>query len=317
MYSMRIDSLMTTAFITHPDCLKHDMGAHHPRAPGAAAAIEDQLIASGIGRRSSSATKRRWPRTSSSRACIRLEYVRAIREVAPRSGTVHLDPDTAMNPHSLARRAARSRRRRAGDRSCHERQSRQRLLRRASAGPSRRRARARWASASSTTSRSRRAHALEHTASSASRSSTSTCTTATAPRIFSRATTRADGVASSSIRSIRTAAPTIPAPNMVNVPLPPARAASELREAVEQVLAAGARGVRAAVDLLLGRFRRARRGRHGDAALHRRRLRAGSPSSQGRGRPPRGGRIVSMLEGGYALSALGAARSSISASSPD
>src|SRR6185503_13297428 len=30
-----------------------------------------------------------------------LEYVRAIREAAPSSGTVHLDPDTAMNPHSL------------------------------------------------------------------------------------------------------------------------------------------------------------------------------------------------------------------------
>jgi acetoin utilization deacetylase AcuC-like enzyme len=29
------------------------------------------------------------------------EYVRAIREVAPTSGTIHLDPDTAMNPHSL------------------------------------------------------------------------------------------------------------------------------------------------------------------------------------------------------------------------
>ncbi|MGH8735133.1 MAG: histone deacetylase family protein, partial [Burkholderiales bacterium] len=29
------------------------------------------------------------------------EYVRAIREVAPQQGTVHLDPDTAMNPHTL------------------------------------------------------------------------------------------------------------------------------------------------------------------------------------------------------------------------
>jgi hypothetical protein len=27
--------------------------------------------------------------------------VQAIREAAPESGTVHLDPDTAMNPHSL------------------------------------------------------------------------------------------------------------------------------------------------------------------------------------------------------------------------
>jgi acetoin utilization deacetylase AcuC-like enzyme len=30
-----------------------------------------------------------------------LEYVQAIRQAAPQSGTIHLDPDTAMNPHSL------------------------------------------------------------------------------------------------------------------------------------------------------------------------------------------------------------------------
>jgi acetoin utilization deacetylase AcuC-like enzyme len=30
-----------------------------------------------------------------------IEYVRAIREAAPAEGTVHLDPDTAMNPYSL------------------------------------------------------------------------------------------------------------------------------------------------------------------------------------------------------------------------
>ena len=29
------------------------------------------------------------------------DYVRAIRDIAPSAGTVHLDPDTAMNPHSL------------------------------------------------------------------------------------------------------------------------------------------------------------------------------------------------------------------------
>jgi acetoin utilization deacetylase AcuC-like enzyme len=29
------------------------------------------------------------------------DYVRAIRDAAPQHGTVHLDPDTAMNPHSL------------------------------------------------------------------------------------------------------------------------------------------------------------------------------------------------------------------------
>ena len=39
---------MATAFITHPDCLKHDMGAGHPEQPARLTAIEDQLIASGI-----------------------------------------------------------------------------------------------------------------------------------------------------------------------------------------------------------------------------------------------------------------------------
>ena len=39
---------MTTAFITHHDCLLHDMGAHHPECPARLAAIQDQLIASGL-----------------------------------------------------------------------------------------------------------------------------------------------------------------------------------------------------------------------------------------------------------------------------
>ena len=39
---------MATAFITHADCTKHDMGAHHPECPARLAAIDDQLIASGI-----------------------------------------------------------------------------------------------------------------------------------------------------------------------------------------------------------------------------------------------------------------------------
>ena len=40
---------MPAAFITHVECLKHDMGAHHPERPARLSAIEDQLIASGIG----------------------------------------------------------------------------------------------------------------------------------------------------------------------------------------------------------------------------------------------------------------------------
>jgi acetoin utilization deacetylase AcuC-like enzyme len=92
---------MTTAFITHPDCLRHDMGAHHPECPERLGAIEDQLIASGVAQY----LARYEAPLASDETLARVhpvEYVRAIREVAPAHGTVHLDPDTAMNPYSLA-----------------------------------------------------------------------------------------------------------------------------------------------------------------------------------------------------------------------
>ncbi len=92
---------MTTAFIAHPDCLKHDMGAHHPECPDRLSAIEDQLIASGVAQY----LARYEAPLASDEQLARvhpIEYVRAIREVAPAHGTVHLDPDTAMNPYSLA-----------------------------------------------------------------------------------------------------------------------------------------------------------------------------------------------------------------------
>ncbi|HVP08440.1 MAG TPA: histone deacetylase family protein [Burkholderiales bacterium] len=91
---------MSTAFISHADCLKHDMGAGHPEQPARLTAIEDQLIASGIDaylirHEAPLATDEQLARVHP------IEYVRAIREVAPQEGRVHLDPDTAMNPHSL------------------------------------------------------------------------------------------------------------------------------------------------------------------------------------------------------------------------
>jgi acetoin utilization deacetylase AcuC-like enzyme len=91
---------MTTAFITHPDCLKHDMGTGHPEQPARLTAIEDQLIASGVA---DYLQRYEAPlATDEQLAHVHpLKYVRAIRDAAPETGTVHLDPDTAMNPHSL------------------------------------------------------------------------------------------------------------------------------------------------------------------------------------------------------------------------
>lgn len=91
---------MATAFISHPDCLKHAMGAHHPERPERLSAIADQLIAAGVSHNLAPyeaplATDEQLARAHP------IEYVRAIREVAPAQSTIHLDPDTAMNPHTL------------------------------------------------------------------------------------------------------------------------------------------------------------------------------------------------------------------------
>ncbi len=91
---------MTAAFITHDECLKHEMGAYHPERPARLSAIEDQLIASGIGvhlerHDAPLATDEQLARVHP------IDYVQAIRNAAPSEGTVHLDPDTAMNPWTL------------------------------------------------------------------------------------------------------------------------------------------------------------------------------------------------------------------------
>jgi acetoin utilization deacetylase AcuC-like enzyme len=87
---------MTTAFITHRDCWLHDMGAHHPECPERLSAISDRLIAAGLDLYLSfhdapMATLEQIARVHPA------DYVRGIAELAPESGIVHLDPDTAMN----------------------------------------------------------------------------------------------------------------------------------------------------------------------------------------------------------------------------
>src|ERR1041385_5821290 len=91
---------MRTALVTHAECLRHDMGAYHPERPARLSAIEDQFIASGIAQHLARydaplATDEQLARVHPQ------EYVRAIRDVAPEQGTVHLDPDTAMNRYTL------------------------------------------------------------------------------------------------------------------------------------------------------------------------------------------------------------------------
>lgn len=91
---------MKTAFITHPACRKHDMGYGHPESPARLQAIEDQLIASGIyallqQHEAPCATLEQLARVHAA------DYIRAIEAAAPQQGMAALDPDTSMNPYTL------------------------------------------------------------------------------------------------------------------------------------------------------------------------------------------------------------------------
>ena len=98
---------MTTAFITHADCLKHEMGAHHPECPARLQAVYDAFERSGLFPRLQRVEA---PLASREQLCEThaAHYVDAVFAAAPRTGYAALDPDTAMNCFSLtaAQRAA-------------------------------------------------------------------------------------------------------------------------------------------------------------------------------------------------------------------
>lgn len=90
---------MQTAYISHPLCLKHDMGAHHPESPARIHAVEDQLIASGLlhylqHHDAPAATREQLMRVHDP------DYIDSIESSVPQQGIVHLDGDTALNPFS-------------------------------------------------------------------------------------------------------------------------------------------------------------------------------------------------------------------------
>jgi acetoin utilization deacetylase AcuC-like enzyme len=98
---------MTTAYITHPDCLRHEMGAGHPECPARLNAINEHMHSSGMLDEVRS-LEAPMALAEDLKRVHRPAYVDLIFENAPTEGYVQLDPDTAMNPYSLsaARRAA-------------------------------------------------------------------------------------------------------------------------------------------------------------------------------------------------------------------
>ena len=94
---------MHTAFISHPDCLLHEMGAYHPERPARLEAVDDELAACGLIDKmvrysAPLATHEQLKRVHTSEHITSLEAAAAR---ASSAGLAYLDPDTAMNRYSL------------------------------------------------------------------------------------------------------------------------------------------------------------------------------------------------------------------------
>ena len=90
---------MTCAWITHSLCHLHEMGHDHPECPERLDAISDHLLAQGllnltVPYDAPEATIEQLERAHTAR------HVTEILAASPTEGYVHVDPDTAMNPHT-------------------------------------------------------------------------------------------------------------------------------------------------------------------------------------------------------------------------
>jgi acetoin utilization deacetylase AcuC-like enzyme len=98
---------MPLLYWSHPSCRLHETSPGHPENGARMDAINDQLIAAGVEpwllhREAPEVTRAQLERVHAS------AYLDALEEAAPTESVRHLDPDTVIGPHSLeaARHAA-------------------------------------------------------------------------------------------------------------------------------------------------------------------------------------------------------------------
>ena len=91
---------MATAYITHPDCLLHESGDLHPESASRLRAINDQLVAA---RLMDLLRYYEAPAVSREQLCRvhPATYLERLATRSPEEGLVMLDPDTFIGPHSL------------------------------------------------------------------------------------------------------------------------------------------------------------------------------------------------------------------------
>lgn len=89
---------MSIAFISHPDCLLHDMGPSHPEQPARLLAIENAVTKAGLKLNRYSAP------LVTHEQLLRVHpenYIQHILQSSPQKDLIPLDPDTWMNPFTL------------------------------------------------------------------------------------------------------------------------------------------------------------------------------------------------------------------------
>lgn len=99
-----------TGYFTHPDCRRHEMGPGHPECPERLDAIEDRLLASGVGIGLDRRLAPEAPVSDIELAHTRLHVaaMRGLRQELKESIAAggppysQIDPDTAMNEHTWA-----------------------------------------------------------------------------------------------------------------------------------------------------------------------------------------------------------------------
>src|SRR5579863_7913009 len=92
-------STMSTLLITHPDCLEHRTPPGHPERPERLRAVENALAAEKF----QSLVRVQAPRASleTIALCHPMDYVTEVRDATPKEGLIRLDADTSMSPGSF------------------------------------------------------------------------------------------------------------------------------------------------------------------------------------------------------------------------
>lgn len=91
---------MSAVYLSHPSCLRHDMGSYHPETAARITAVADRLLMTGLLDVMACLDAPKATQEQVLRAHTGLHYANLV-DLSPSEGLVAVDPDTSMNPFTL------------------------------------------------------------------------------------------------------------------------------------------------------------------------------------------------------------------------